>query len=444
MRTFAAATLNAPFTADGRTALLEPRGSRTLEPVDELSLRLASTLPFGRTRPLEIYADIYNVLGGETVTAVETGSPIGTSSGVPLVFETPIDVQRPFRVVVGRPVDVLGDRRAPGAPARRLRLIRTRAGPRRRRGGSSRSDRRRRGRCGRRALRRAPSRSGGTACTLRRDTVRLGSEKLCRDASFASRQCGHRAGSNGHCAAHRPQTSRRSPPLHAANSASPPQTRQVARCHSPAASRGSNAAAARVRYGRRPKVHTCAAPASAVASRSNQRRSSIGSAWASRRHASARASTSGSRKSARRSRSAAWPHSRRTSLQSSTMIVELEHARAGGEPRGADGVGADRPRQRHARVDAALGLQPGELEIDGGSEIGVRRPQPAKGGDVTRLGGGRAGRRRRHDHAERRPPRALIILRDAACVTRAAAAARPASPRHSPRTAGCASARSSS
>ena len=101
MRTFAAATLNAPFTADGRTALLEPRGSRTLEPVDELSLRLASTLPFGRTRPLEIYADVYNVLGGETVTAVETGSPIGTSSGVPLVFETPIDVQRPFRVVLG-------------------------------------------------------------------------------------------------------------------------------------------------------------------------------------------------------------------------------------------------------------------------------------------------------------------------------------------------------
>ena len=101
MRTFAAATLNAPFTADGRTALLEPRGSRSLEPVDELSLRVASTLPFGRTRPLEIYADLYNVLHGETVTAVETGSPIGTSTGVPLVFETPIDVQRPFRVVLG-------------------------------------------------------------------------------------------------------------------------------------------------------------------------------------------------------------------------------------------------------------------------------------------------------------------------------------------------------
>ncbi len=100
-RTFAPATLNAPFGADGRTALLEPRGSRRLEAVDELSLRLSSTLPFGRTRPLEIYADVYNVLGAQAVTAVETGSPIGTSSGVPLVFETPIEVQRPFRVVVG-------------------------------------------------------------------------------------------------------------------------------------------------------------------------------------------------------------------------------------------------------------------------------------------------------------------------------------------------------
>jgi hypothetical protein len=100
-RTFTAATLNAPFGADGRTALLEPRGSRTLDAVAELSLRLSTTLPFGRTRPLEVYADIYNVLGAQAVTAVETGSPIGTSSGVPLVFETPIDVQRPFRVVAG-------------------------------------------------------------------------------------------------------------------------------------------------------------------------------------------------------------------------------------------------------------------------------------------------------------------------------------------------------
>ena len=101
MRTFTAATLNAPFAADGRTAFLEPRGSRTLETIDDVSLRVASTLPFGRTRPVEIYADIYHVLGGQTVTAVETGSPIGTTSGVPLVFETPLDVQRPLRVVVG-------------------------------------------------------------------------------------------------------------------------------------------------------------------------------------------------------------------------------------------------------------------------------------------------------------------------------------------------------
>ena len=101
MRAFAATTLNAPFDAAGRTALLEQRGSRSLAPVDELTLRFASTLPFGRTRPLELYADVQNVLGSETVTAVETGSPIGTSSGAPLPFEAPLDVQRPFRVLLG-------------------------------------------------------------------------------------------------------------------------------------------------------------------------------------------------------------------------------------------------------------------------------------------------------------------------------------------------------
>jgi hypothetical protein len=101
LRTFSAATLNVPFAADGRTALLEPRGSRTLEPADELSLRFASTLPFGKRRPLDVYADIDNVLRRHTVTAVETGSPIGASTGTPLIFGTPIDVQRPFRVVAG-------------------------------------------------------------------------------------------------------------------------------------------------------------------------------------------------------------------------------------------------------------------------------------------------------------------------------------------------------
>ena len=290
---------------------------------------------------------------------------------------------------------------------------RTRAGPRPRRGGSSRSDRRRRARCGRRALRRAPSRSGGTACTLRRDTVRLGSEKLCRDASFASRQCGHRAGSNGHCAAHRPQTSRRSPPLHAANSASPPQTRQVARCHSPAASRGSNAAAARVRYGRRPKVHTCAAPASAVASRSNQRCSSIGSARASRRHASARASTSGSRKSARRSRSAAWPHSRRTSLQSSTMSSNSS-TRAPAASRAAQRASAPTVRGSGTRESMRRSVcsQASWKSMAGarsGFDVRSRRRAATSRGSAGAEPAGGDG----IDHAERRPPRALIILRDA-------------------------------
>jgi hypothetical protein len=100
-RTFAASTLNLPVDPDGRTAFLEPRGSRTLEPVDDLSLRVASRLPIGRRRPFEVYADVYNVLRRHAVTAVETTSPVGVSTGTPLVFETPTDVQRPFRVVAG-------------------------------------------------------------------------------------------------------------------------------------------------------------------------------------------------------------------------------------------------------------------------------------------------------------------------------------------------------
>ncbi len=100
-RTFAAATLNVPFGAGGRTALLEARGARILDPADELSLRLASTLPFGKRRPLDVYADVYNALRRHAVTGVETGAPIGATSGTPLPFESPIDVQRPFRVVAG-------------------------------------------------------------------------------------------------------------------------------------------------------------------------------------------------------------------------------------------------------------------------------------------------------------------------------------------------------
>jgi hypothetical protein len=100
-RTFTAASLDAPLGIDGRTALLEPRGSRTLDPIDELTLRLAAPLPFGQRRPLELYADIYNVLGRHTVTAVEAGSPVGLSTGLPLVFESPTEMQRPFRVVAG-------------------------------------------------------------------------------------------------------------------------------------------------------------------------------------------------------------------------------------------------------------------------------------------------------------------------------------------------------
>jgi hypothetical protein len=49
-RTFAPTTLNVPFGPDGRTALLEARGARVLDPADELNLRFASTLPFGKRR----------------------------------------------------------------------------------------------------------------------------------------------------------------------------------------------------------------------------------------------------------------------------------------------------------------------------------------------------------------------------------------------------------
>jgi hypothetical protein len=101
LRTFAASTLNVPFGVDGRTALLEARGARVLDPADELSVRFASTLPFGKRRPLDVYADLYNALRRHAVTGVETGAPIGTASGAPLPFEAPIDVQRPFRVIAG-------------------------------------------------------------------------------------------------------------------------------------------------------------------------------------------------------------------------------------------------------------------------------------------------------------------------------------------------------
>jgi hypothetical protein len=100
-RTFGAATLDVPFEADGRTALLEPRGSRTLDPVDELSLRIAVPVRVGRGRSLEVYADVHNVLARQAVTAVETQAPAGVTSGVPLPFEAPLDVQRPLRVVAG-------------------------------------------------------------------------------------------------------------------------------------------------------------------------------------------------------------------------------------------------------------------------------------------------------------------------------------------------------
>lgn len=100
MRTFTAQTLNVAFDLAGRTALLERRGTRTLPAVDDLSLRVSTAVPGSGAR-VEIYADVLNVLRRATVTAVETGAPLGIASGTARAFETPLDVQPPFRVLVG-------------------------------------------------------------------------------------------------------------------------------------------------------------------------------------------------------------------------------------------------------------------------------------------------------------------------------------------------------
>jgi hypothetical protein len=100
-RIFGAATLNVPFDESGRTLRLEPRGTRELDPIDELTLRLQTTLPIGAGRGLDVYADVQNVLRRATVAAVEPHWPFGTTSGTPLAFETPTEVQRPLRILLG-------------------------------------------------------------------------------------------------------------------------------------------------------------------------------------------------------------------------------------------------------------------------------------------------------------------------------------------------------
>jgi hypothetical protein len=102
-RTFGGATLNVPFGVDGRTLRLEPRGARTLDAFQELTVRAETGVPIGRGRRLDVYADIQNVLATAVVTAVETGFPFGgsTDTGAALPFETPIALQRPLRVFVG-------------------------------------------------------------------------------------------------------------------------------------------------------------------------------------------------------------------------------------------------------------------------------------------------------------------------------------------------------
>ena len=60
-------------------------------------------MPIARGRRLDIYADIQNVLATTIVTAVETSYPFGTPGepGAAVAFETPIELQRPLRVLLG-------------------------------------------------------------------------------------------------------------------------------------------------------------------------------------------------------------------------------------------------------------------------------------------------------------------------------------------------------
>ena len=79
MRTFAAATLNVPVRR--RRPDRAPRAARRRAGSirsTTLSLRFASTLPFGKRRPLDVYADIYNVLRApHRDRASRPASPIG-------------------------------------------------------------------------------------------------------------------------------------------------------------------------------------------------------------------------------------------------------------------------------------------------------------------------------------------------------------------------------
>lgn len=96
-RTFPALGLTQGF----ETILAEPRGTRRVEAVNNLDLRVESTLQLGGGRNLSVFGDVFNVTNqgapdSDWVTPVFTMS--GPSLGLPTVWRHPRHVRVSVRL----------------------------------------------------------------------------------------------------------------------------------------------------------------------------------------------------------------------------------------------------------------------------------------------------------------------------------------------------------
>lgn len=96
-RTFPALGLTQGF----ETILAEPRGTRRVEAVNNLDLRVESTLQLGGGRNLSVFGDVFNVTNqgapdSDWVTPVFTMS--GPSLGLPAVWRHPRHVRVSVRL----------------------------------------------------------------------------------------------------------------------------------------------------------------------------------------------------------------------------------------------------------------------------------------------------------------------------------------------------------